>query len=197
MQFLIEALILGVLYGIGPCTLFCAPVMVPLVMSYSKDGREGIKHALVFSAGRMTSYASLGAVSGLLGIALTNILTKEMTAAVIIAFGVLILLKRYPKKCAFAGRVKGGQTSFSSGVLLGLSPCYPLISLLSLAALSGSPVTGLAMGIIFGLGTTITPLLILGFFAGKWASFSKEFMNVNLIVTGGFLILLGILTLVF
>ena len=197
MQFLLEALVLGVLYGIGPCTLVCAPIMVPLVMSYSKSGRDGVKQMLVFSSGRIASYAILGSASGMLGMALTNIITKEVTAAVIIILGILILLKRHPKKCGFTKNVKGEHASFSSGVLLGLSPCYPLIGLLSIAALSGSPLTGLLMGVIFGLGTVITPLVIIGFFAGKWASFSKEFMDMNFLISGGFLILLGLATLFF
>jgi sulfite exporter TauE/SafE len=197
MDFLVEALVLGVLYGIGPCTLFCAPVIVPLVMSYSKDGREGVKNTLIFSLGRIVSYASLGAASGLLGAALSSILTKEVLAASIIGFGVLLLLRKHPKTCLLAGKVKGKHASFTSGIILGLSPCYPLIGLLTLAATSGSPITGLAMGVIFGLGTTLTPLIILGFFAGRWAKFSKEFADVNLIVTGLFLIAVGIATLLF
>ncbi|MEM7816209.1 MAG: sulfite exporter TauE/SafE family protein [Candidatus Aenigmatarchaeota archaeon] len=193
MQFIIEAFVLGILYGTGPCTLSCAPVMVPIIMSYSKSGIDGIRQSLIFSLGRIASYSLLGMLSGFIGSAITKIATKEITAAIIITFGVLIILKRYPKKCKFICKIKGKHTSFTSGVLLGLSPCYPLLGILSLAALSGSPIIGLAMGIVFGIGTLITPLVLLGFFAGKWASFSKEFMSINLIITGGFLILLGIL----
>ena len=195
MSFLLDALVLGVLYGIGPCTLFCAPVIVPLVISFSDGGRDGIKQTLIFSAGRIISYASLGAVSGFIGVALEDFVPKEVIALFIIILGILVVLKRYPKKCSFVKAVKGKHASLTSGVMLGLSPCYPLIGLLSLAALSNSPLTGFAMGIVFGIGTTITPLIILGFFAGRWAKFSHEFRDMNTLITGAFLVLLGLATM--
>jgi thiol:disulfide interchange protein DsbD len=197
MSFVVEALVLGILYGIGPCTVFCAPVIVPLIVAFSDGGKDGVKQTFIFSAGRILSYAVLGAVSGLAGSALIGAAPREAIAAVIIGLGVLVLLRRYPQKCGFACKVKGKHASFSSGILLGLAPCYPLIGLLTLAALSNSPVTGMIMGLVFGIGTTVTPLLILGFFAGKWAKLSQEFRGVNVIMTGGFLILVGLSALFF
>lgn len=198
MSFLLEALVLGVLYGIGPCTVFCAPVIIPLIVSYSEGGKDGIKQTLIFSGGRLISYATLGAISGFIGSVLANVLTKEFMGVFIIIIGALVLLRKYPKKCAFVNkRFKGKHASLTSGIVLGLSPCYPLIGLLSLAALSNSALTGFLMGIIFGAGTVITPLLILGFFAGAWAKFTHEFRNVNILITGGFLVLLGIIIMIF
>ena len=197
MSFILEALTLGILYGLGPCTIFCAPVMVPLAMSFSKDGKDGLRHTLIFSFGRVISYAILGGLSGFAGTALSGVVSKEIVGGFIISIGVLVFLRRYPKKCSFIKRFKGRHASFSSGIMLGLSPCYPLIGLLSLAALSGNPITGLLMGLVFGLGTTVTPLLLLGFFAGKWAKFTREFRTMNIAITGFFLVLVGISVFLF
>ena len=51
------------------------------------------------------------------------------------------------------------------------------------------------MGLVFGVGTTITPLFLIGFFAGKWAKLTHEFRSVNIVITGAFLILVGLSTL--
>ena len=39
---IIQALTLGFLYGIGPCTLSCAPLVVPLIMATAKNPKQGI-----------------------------------------------------------------------------------------------------------------------------------------------------------
>ncbi|MGE4280468.1 MAG: sulfite exporter TauE/SafE family protein, partial [Magnetospirillum sp.] len=46
------------------------------------------------------------------------------------------------------------------GAALSLTPCMPLTSLLAAAALSAQPLNGAAMGLVFGLGAAVTPLVI-------------------------------------
>jgi thiol:disulfide interchange protein DsbD len=188
MNYLVEALTLGILYGLGPCTIVCAPILVPLIISTSKNGREGILQIFIFGFGRILSYISLGILSGYAGHLFG--LSIKFIGIFIIVLGISILL-RYPKKCLFPPKIGGGHLSFLSGVVIGLGPCPPLLALLSLAALTRSAFTGGLMGFVFGLGSFITPLIILGFLAGKWTEKSKDLKRTNTIVCSLFLILLG------
>lgn len=194
MQYLIEALMLGFLYGFGPCTIFCAPIIIPLIFSSSKSGKEGSLQALVFGFGRVTSYCILGFFAGYLGTVLSGLISNQLIGVFMIGLGVLIFLKKYPK-CPFVHKVKGKHTAFVSGMIIGLSPCYPLIGALSLVVLTHSAVNGMLIGLLFGVGTLLSPLIALGFLAGWWTKRSKEFYNINLLISSGFLIILGLLNI--
>jgi thiol:disulfide interchange protein DsbD len=53
------------------------------------------------------------------------------------------------------------------GAALSLTPCMPLASLLALAANTGNIAAGASYGLAFGLGTAITPILVLVPLAGR------------------------------
>jgi thiol:disulfide interchange protein DsbD len=196
IQTVIETLTLGILYGIGPCTISCAPVIIPLIMSTSKNSKEGLFQAFIFGLGRIASYCILGFLSGYLGYYLKDFISPKLVGVFMIILGILIFLKKYPKRCPFANKIKGKHTTFISGMFIGLSPCAPLLGVLSLAILSQSAIQGLLMGLSFGIGTLLSPMLLLGLFAGWWSKRSEKFYGINLLVCSSFLILLGILYLV-
>ncbi len=190
---IIQAISLGFLYGIGPCTISCAPLVVPLIMSTAKNTKNGIWLSLVFSFGRVLSYMLLGALTGLLGYVLTQLVSKKILGIFLIIIGILLFFK-IQNKCILKSKIK--ITSFSlaigTGFVYGLAPCQPLIALLGLTAASGSAITGLLMGIAFGIGTIISPIIILGFFSG-WFAKQKEFREVIPYVSGIFLIIIGLI----
>ena len=74
---------------------------------------------------------------------------------------------------------------------MGFSPCAPLLGALGLAISSRSAVIGGLIARVFGLGTTLSPLLLLGVASGKWASI-REFQKINNYIAGVFVILIGI-----
>jgi hypothetical protein len=193
MDYLIEAITLGFLYGVGPCTLFCAPILVPLVISTSSSGREGIMQIFTYGFGRILSYASLGIISGYLGYLFGGFVSMKLIGIFIAGLGVLLLLKRYEKKCPkFLGRIKGKHFFFISGVIFGFRPCPALLAILSLAVLTRSVFRGGLIGIAFGLGTILSPLIILGFLAGRWSERSEELREINFKLCALFLIFLGL-----
>jgi len=189
----INAFILGVSYGIGPCTLSCAPLMVPLIMSTSKDQLQGTVNTLIFSIARIISYSFLGFLSGFLGTKIDALISSKMLGGFLILLGLAVMFK-VQGRCILKSKkkIKGSFMLFITGIIWGLSPCPPLIALLVLAAASKSALTGILMGLVFGLGTIISPLLILGFFSG-WFAKNKEFINIIPYIAGGFILLLGIL----
>jgi sulfite exporter TauE/SafE len=193
----LNALVLGFTYGIGPCTISCAPLVVPLIMASSKNKREGIVNSIIFSFGRVISYILLGFFSGLIGSTFNLFLPQKWLGAFFIILGIAILF-RIQGKCILKSklRITGPSMAITTGFIYGLGPCPPLIALLGLAAASKSALTGALMGLVFGLGTIISPIIILGFFSG-WFAKQKEFKKVIPYVSGGFLILLGILYMIF
>lgn len=192
ISLLIEALTLGFLYGIGPCTISCAPLVVPLIMSTANNKKQGVIYSLIFSSGRVVSYVILGFLVGLLGYTLNVVVSKKLLGMFIIVLGIILLFK-INNKCIYKTKLKinGPFISFVAGLIYGLGPCPPLIALLGLVALSGSALTGALMALIFGIGTILSPIIILGFFSGVMAK-QKELKVVVPYVSGIFLILIGL-----
>lgn len=190
------ALTLGILYGLGPCTLFCAPILVPLIMATAKSGKEGIVQVFNFGFGRISAYIFLAGISGYAGYLLREIISQKLISIFVIFLGVFILIRSRESCPFFLTKVKNREISFLSGFVIGLGPCPPLLALLSLAALEKSFLTGLGMGLVFGLGSLITPLIIFGFLAGRLAIL-KEFKNVASITSAIFLIIFGLIKFLF
>jgi sulfite exporter TauE/SafE len=134
-----------------------------------------LHHQAIHQLGRVSAYGLLGAlcgsVGGLLGQALNPWLAVNVlrlgAALLIIAVGAQVLLKVQPLKwlerlgrrlwrkiAPVARQVRGGTTgSLLIGALWGLMPCGLVYSMLAIAALSGSPITGATLMLAFGAGT--------------------------------------------
>jgi sulfite exporter TauE/SafE len=193
----LNALVLGFSYGIGPCTISCAPLIVPLIMSVSKNRREGIILSLIFSVGRIISYVLLGFLAGWLGNTINLFVSKKVLGIFFVVVGSAVLFK-IQGKCILKSKIKitSGWMALVTGFIFGLGPCPPLLGLLGLAVLTKSALTGALMGLVFGIGTIVSPIIILGLFSG-WIAKNPEFRRVIPYVSGGFLILMGIAYIIF
>jgi sulfite exporter TauE/SafE len=193
---ILQAISLGFLYGIGPCTLSCAPLVVPLIMSTAKNSKHGVWLSLVFSFGRVLSYILLGALTGFLGYVLIKVVSKKILGIFLIILGILLFFK-IQNKCILKSKIKISSSSIAlgTGFIYGMAPCQPLIALLGLTAASSSAFTGLLMGLAFGIGTIISPIIILGFFSG-WFAKQKEFKEIIPYVSGVFLIIMGLIYII-
>ena len=188
-----EAALLGVMYGIGPCTISCAPLVVPLIMSTAKDRKQGVIYSLIFGMGRIFSYVVLGILAGLLGYALTGIVSRVALGIFLVILGIVLFFK-VQERCILKSKMKinSPSLSFVAGAIYGMTPCAPLVALLGLAVISGSALVGGMMAFVFGVGTLISPIIVLGFFSG-WFARNKEMQEVVHYVSGIFLILMGVL----
>lgn len=197
MSEILNALVLGFAYGIGPCTISCAPLIVPLIMASANNRKEGVMFSIIFSLGRVLSYVLLGLISGWLGKQLDFFISKKILGIFFILLGMAVFF-RIQGRCILKSRLKitGAFMSFTTGFIYGLGPCPPLIALLGMTALSKSAIVGAIMGLMFGIGTIISPLIILGFFSG-WFAKQKEFKRVIPYVSGAFLLVMGILYIIF
>jgi sulfite exporter TauE/SafE len=191
MHLIPEAFVLGVIYGFGPCTLSCAPVLVPIVMSTSKGLKQGILYTLAFSLGRILVYTLLGAVMGAIGSIFSISIPHWLIGVFLIMLGIALFFNLHTKCLVSRVRVTGLHMSFVAGVVLGFSPCAPLLGALGLAIASKSALTGGLIAIAFGIGTVLSPILLIGALSGKWASV-REFKGINNYVAGAFLVLVGL-----
>ena len=192
-----SAVILGFSYGLGPCTLSCAPFIVPLIMATAKNKKEGVIHSIIFGAGRVIGYVILGFFAGLLGKEINFFVSKPLLGLFFVLLGVFIFFN-LRGKCLFKTklRITGKFMALTSGIVYGLGPCPPLIALLGLAAASKSAFMGAMMGLVFGVGTMLSPIIILGLFSG-WFAKQPEFRKIIPYVSGVFLVILGLIYVIF
>ena len=157
----------------------------------------------------------IGLLSGLITLVDPNVLSpfqiysSIIFGAITVAIGGGMLLKsRKPHECNIQGAdmpqasKKIGRFGFDFGAFtLGLSRgliiCPPLVSLLLLYALPfSSPAGTMTLAILFGLGTTISPLLVLGGVTGWLLNKAPLFRKWISVFGAAILIVLGIGTLV-
>jgi cytochrome c-type biogenesis protein len=209
---------IGLFYGLVVCTASCLPFISSYIAGIGAGFRSGIKVTFIFNAGRILAYALIGALIGAFSGIITLVDPTAMSpfqmyaslvfGAVTVAIGIGILLKtRKPPECGLhgaelapvgrVGRFGFDFGAFSLGLTRGLIVCPPLLSLLLLYALPfANPLGSVALAVLFGLGTTISPLLVLGGVTG-WL-FNKAPLLRKWIAFGGgaVLIALGIVTIV-
>jgi sulfite exporter TauE/SafE len=166
-------LTLGLLGGFGHCVGMCSPFVLFVSRRYVQPagGRAAVVAAqLWYTAGRIVTYAALGAAAGALGgiVELAGGLVGFQRAASIVAGSVLVvwalvaLSDLVPRRgtggalfTRVAGVLKGRVPGhpFATGLFLGLLPCGLLYSALIAAAARGGPAEGAAALTLFGLGT--------------------------------------------
>ncbi|MCC6347655.1 MAG: sulfite exporter TauE/SafE family protein [Nitrospirales bacterium] len=176
----------GLLGGFGHCIGMCGPLAASCTLSAARRGAESGKAGLIlppllYNAGRISSYAFLGALMGLVG-SFVNIAGRiaGLQNGVAIAAGVLMIimglgvtgllrgvssLERHNSLILRAVRVVLEGDSiwryYPLGILLGLLPCGLSYSAFIAAAGTGSLLRGMLLALCFGLGT-VPPLLLFG-----------------------------------
>jgi sulfite exporter TauE/SafE len=170
---LLGFLTLGLLGGFGHCVGMCSPFVLFVSRRYGSPGggrRAAFGAQLWYTAGRIVTYAALGAAAGALGgvVELAGAMLGVQRAAAIVAGGVLVvwalaalsdLVPGLDTGGALFARVAGRlktrvpEHAFTTGLFLGLLPCGLLYSALIAAAGQGGPFAGAAALGAFGLGT--------------------------------------------
>lgn len=159
----------GMVIGSGPCLLLCAPVVLPLVAGTQRSFWEGFFAVIEFSFGRILVYTLLGGLFGYFGYWLTGFLIDPRAAAavwvavggfIIFLGGLLVFGREWGNQ--FCHKYSG-ESLFLMGILVGLSPCLPLLAILTQIALFSRQIwIGALYGLSFGLGTLFSPLIIIG-----------------------------------
>ena len=171
---ILELFTIGIAMAFGPCLFFCTPIVLSYIAGTQDSWRKGFKSVLIFSLSRAFVYVLLGTLAGLFGEILTTALDKY---SLIIYFiggifislsGILILLGKNPNLhlCQILRKYTVGNDIRSSiilGIVIGFLPCTPLLGILVYISLISKDLwQGALLGLSFGVGTMISPLIIFG-----------------------------------
>ncbi len=210
----------GILYGMVVCTASCLPYLAGYIAGIGAGFRKGFSITLIFSSGRVVGYAFIGGLAGLLS-SLFRVIVSESAISpfqiyssfafgiVTIAIGIIILLKYRSPSCEgnsgdlkkFVAAQKKSRFgfdfgAFSLGLSRGLILCPPLIVLLIYSLPFSNPAGSVAIAVLFGLGTTLSPMLLLGGVTGWLLNKAPLFRKWVSLAGSGILIVLGISTLI-
>lgn len=205
MQYFISFLE-GIITFVSPCLL----PMLPVYVSYfagggERDTKKTVKNALGFIIGFTVIFVLMGALAGTLGRLLNRfaVAVNIVSGIIVILFGLSFLgvfkLNIFKGSKFERTQSMGFFTSLLFGIVfsVGWTPCVGafLGSALLLAATAGHVLEGMLMLLVYSLGLGI-PFLISAILIDKLKgafNFIKKHYNVINAVSGGLLIVIGIL----
>jgi sulfite exporter TauE/SafE len=213
----LEAFAVGVLYGLAFCTSACLPYIASYIAGIGAGFRKGVLVTLIYNSGRVTAYALVGGLIGVLSGVFRFLVDEAAISSfqgyssyafgiVTIAISISILQKNRSPSCERNPKdeEKQGATNtnkqfdvraFSLGLSRGLVVCPPLLMLLVYSVSFAAPLDSLAVAVLFGLGTALSPLLLLGGITGWLLNKAPLFRKWITIGGAAILIVLGIGTL--
>ncbi len=202
-SYLVEAFLLGL--STGPvCLAYCAPILVPLIVSEEEQHKYSRTLRLLglFLLGRFGGYLSVGLVTGLLGSRIFKFGKGSPQVVLTLLIGIILLvlglMKNFPhlKLCKIW---PGGRSSAGWGVVLGfltgLSICPPFIAAMTASAALGSLQGSIFYFTAFFFGTALyLPLMIL---LGPLCRIeaANHVAKICLILTGSWFTLKGLMLL--
>jgi sulfite exporter TauE/SafE len=174
----------GLLMSLGHCTGMCGPLVSAYAVAQCRacapGQKPGLGNALTYHAGRITAYAGIGLVLGLLGGLISPDESRQLQAWLALVVGALMLLlalglagwlptQRWVESdrlaAAVVGRMRGLLVAPDPGrrYLLGfgngLLPCGPVYAMALGTLAVASPWLGAGAMALYGLGTL--PVLVL------------------------------------
>ena len=197
----------GLLGSFGHCVGMCGPLVILAGSRFPQRGLSSLPYHLLYNLSKAMMYAVLGVLAGGAGaLAFRAAGSGWLFAAVSLLGGAAVLLSgtaylgwlRLGKTSHLAvlwGRgvrllsnLSGAQRAAALGALNGLLPCGLVYSALLISAASGSVATGAVGMFVFGLGTSLS-LLVVGAGAGLITQHTRRIMAR---VSGVFILLVGI-----
>lgn len=183
------ALFMGIAAGMGQCSVVCAPFLSTYIMGSREGILNGLKSFAAFTIGRILMCAALGLAAGYIGTAFLCIDSHfgyVLTAfgAVMILIGFLMIIRPVCIRCEktkeenemsslFSRHFTFNPTThlFIMGMAFAAIPCPPMGAMLLYSPQMPSLISSSIMMALFGVGTIVSPLIIISAAAG-W--FSKK-----------------------
>ena len=171
----------GLLLGSGPCLATCGPILISYVTATKQGPKQGILVWFLFSLSRICIYPILSVSIFLLGELLVRQNLIYIAKYVYLIGGIIIILIGIftiirdtggaSRICSMISRRINQRLlkiqPITLGLIMGLMPCAPLLAALSYIGLvSSSWQRCVFYSLIFGLGTLISPLILLVLGAG-------------------------------
>jgi sulfite exporter TauE/SafE len=199
----------GLLFGSGPCIASCGPILVSYIVGTKKSIFKGLVVYILFSLSRISVYLVLSVLIFFLGNFLLERFLRNFSkyilalgGAFIILVGVLLAgsrrLEFRPWQFLEKNIIRRDKKSMLAlGLVTGLLPCAPLLAILSYVGLvSKSWLESLFYSFSFGLGTFISPLVLLVILAGLIPKFLVDkkglYAQIFSFISGLVIIFLGL-----
>ncbi|HUG40675.1 MAG TPA: cytochrome c biogenesis protein CcdA [Longimicrobiales bacterium] len=196
----------GLAMGLAPSSYALYPVVVGYVAGEEDEvsGRRGLSLALAFVLGTATVDAALGALFGLIGgvvievVARYVVLWNALVAALLIVFGLALLRifrVKWPVLKMTWRKAHSIPGAYALGIPFGLTACPActpmMLPMLAAAAATGTWWFGALLMFVFGLARGL-PLLLVGMGAGWFARLNAATVWAARFQTAaGWLLLLG------
>jgi cytochrome c-type biogenesis protein len=209
----VAAIVGGFVYGLFYCTSTCLPYVASYIAGINADFRKGVSVTVIFNAGRITAYALIGAAVGALKLLADQSVQSAFQtygtfvfSIVSIIVGIVILMRKPSAHNTCVGQNMKQSNSkrllgsfdlqaYSLGLTRGLILCTPMLYLLAYSATFASPLDNVALAVLFGVGTAISPIILIGGATG-WLLNKAPLFRVWISRLGGIaLIVLGAITL--
>lgn len=180
----LAAFVGGLFYGLAFCTSACLPFIASYIAGIGAGFRRGIIVTLTYNSGRIAAYAMIGGAIGILSAGFRFLVSEASLlpfqqyssfafGIVTIVIGVSILLKSRNLTCDHVAKGSVSPSAinpsrgfdvgaFSLGLSRGLVVCPALLALLIYSLPFAAPIDSVALAVLFGLGTALSPLLLLG-----------------------------------
>ena len=201
---------IGLTGGFGHCVLMCNPFVLYISSKYSVSysGYSMLIPHLYYNFGRTITYTILGAVAGLMGSVIqyagkSFIGIQKLAAIMGGLFLVIFALFSFIgitmpifSKFNISKFTKYFESSnpFFLGLMLGLLPCGLSMGTIIGAASSENAVKGAFMLFLFGIGTTVSMMVmaLFGNLAIKHSNVFRKIGNILLLFTGIYFVYMGI-----
>ncbi len=183
----------GIFLGYGPCLLSCGPMLVSYITATKENAIGGLKTYIIFSLTRLFVYIVFGVLVGLFGERILHRFFESQALGILffifglfLSFlGVFLIIDKFSfaQKCNLLIHRYLGSRDFKNIVIFGLivsfAPCLPLMAVLGyIALISDHWLKGMLYMSAFGLGTVISPMIVLSMAAGWVAKVLKKYDNV-------------------
>jgi sulfite exporter TauE/SafE len=207
-KIIISLFITGLLFGSGPCLASCGPFLAAYIAGTKKNIPKGAMTYILFSLARIFVYLVLSlAIFFFSKFAVEKLLGNLSRYLLILAGGIMVLIGLFlalGKKVEFSFwrflhkniLERDKKSIITLGLIIGFLPCVPLLAILSyIGLISSSWLSSLLYSLSFGLGTLISPLLVLTIFVGLIPRFLEKntiYYSVFSFICGLIIIFLGI-----
>jgi thiol:disulfide interchange protein DsbD len=213
----VYALVVGLLYGTVFCTSTCLPYIASYIAGIGADFRKGVIATLIYNMGRVIAYALIGGLVGIFSGVFRFVVSESSFSVfqqyssygfgiVTIIIGISIFFKSRSASHDCNSECnknlvlkKSGKRfdlrAFSLGFSRGLVVCPALVFILLYAISFTGPIDSFILAVLFGLGTAISPMLLLGGVTGWLLNKAPLLRKWISIVGAGMLIVFGIATL--
>lgn len=164
MSEILGLFVIGAGASVSICTFACLGYLAPVLLSEGDGFRVGLSQSLAFLGGKILLYALLGAIVGWSGSHLfptANGGAGFVTGAFLILLGFWFHFRR-EGSCHNRPRPRHTGLLMLTGAFTSILPCPAVLTMLALAAQSGSATLGLLYGLSYGAGLLLSPVILAG-----------------------------------